>query len=235
MRLKSDELLPQLRDFCTSVGSFPTKRILKGKFEESFNENRDGWLDELNEVIKDLKLYSSSDFDCESSHQLCGHLNDADLKQLSEWALGFDFPNGKEHQISVEPTNFRIYWEVSPVIRAEYCITATNPKERRSSEDAEPDGPIEVAWRSTYTCQWPLNILGPDYSVSDLSEHKGKGSTHDRFGSDLTKSDQSGHSLPPCVSDLNTSPPTFASRGNTASQNSGEGSHQLPCMSTETE
>lgn len=226
MRLKFDELQPQLQNFCTGVGSLPTKRILKGKLEESFNENRDGWLDELDEVIKDLRLFSRSDFARESNLDLCRHLDSADLKQLSEWALGFDFPNGKEHQISVEPTDFRIYWEVSPVIRAEYRITATNPQERQCSKDTEPNGPIKVAWRCTYTCQWPLSIEGPRCSVSDRGGHKGKDSTYDQVRSELTQAEQSENSLKSLDSDLNSSPSTVPSQGNTASNISGEGSHQ---------
>ena len=108
------------------------------------------------------------------------------------------------------------------MIRAEYRITATNPKQRQSSKDTEPHGPIKVAWRCTYTGQWPLSIEGPRCSVSDRGRYKGKESTYDPVSSESTKPDQSGKTLPPSVSDLNTLPPTDASQGYTASQISGD-------------
>jgi hypothetical protein len=228
MRLKFDELLPQLQDFCTSTGFAPTLRALKGKLEEGFNERREDWLSELDRVLPDLRqLRSGPNSDTETL------LSIEDRDELSEWALGFepsknnDPPEDKDHHISVEPNVLRIHWGQSPMIKAEYGITAILPKQRRSKKESKShiDGPIKVDWRSRYTCQWPLNILGPGHSVSDLGGYKGKESTHDQVSSQSTEPDQSGKTLPPSVSDLDTLSPT--SRGDTASQISGDTSSRV--------
>lgn len=230
MRLKFDELLTQLQDFCASTGFAPTLRALKGKLEEGFNERREDWLSELDRVLPDLRqLASGPNSDTETL------LSIEDRDELSEWALGFepsrhnDPPEDKEHHISVEPDVLRIYWGQCPMIKAEYCITATLPKQRRFKKESKShiDGPIKVDWRSRYTCQWPLNIQDPGHFVPDLGGYKGKESTDDQGSFEATKFDQSGKTLPPSVSDFNTLSPTFASRGNTASRISGDTSSRV--------
>ncbi|KAG7531007.1 hypothetical protein FFLO_04618 [Filobasidium floriforme] len=154
-----DGLSPKLEAFCSDMGSTATFDGLRARYTEGFNDRREAWIDELDTVISRLR-----------------NIQDNDRSFLSQWRLGFDTVGEKTCQLSIQATELRLYWireSPTPSIRAEYSVVVTFLKERPGSSGSLKKGhsrsvkevfsysdlPGHGDLKSTYACEWPMNLL----------------------------------------------------------------------------